>query len=225
MPRILSTKKLQQNHRQYLLNAGLAVVEADFISIRHKSFRADTINANLIFTSTNAFKSFLQNEVSTSLKANNIFCVGIKTREFIEQNGYNVIASADYATELSAILIEGYKNESFTFFSGSMRRDTLPGALTKAGVNFNEIEVYDTILSPHSITTPVDGILFFSPSGVESYLQKNKITNQACFCIGTTTAEAVASSTGKIVLANKPTVENVIIQCINFYKDDIQNKQ
>jgi len=220
MTRILSSKKLLPNQKQYLLNAGLSVVEANFIAIKFNPFVTSGISENLIFTSTNAFKSFLQNEVSSRLKSRRIFCVGSKTKEFIEEAGFKVVESADYASELSQIIVESHQDKAFTFFSGSMRRDTLPEALKNAGVVCSEIEVYETVLTPHKINTALDGLLFFSPSGVESFLLENKITNQTCFCIGTTTAEALAAVTDNIVVANKPTVENVVVQCINYYKDN-----
>jgi uroporphyrinogen-III synthase len=201
-----------------VLNAGLAVVEADFITVHFKPFSADNIESNLIFTSTNGFKSFLLNEESAKYKEANIFCVGSSTRQFIESNGYKVVASADYATELAEALTTQHNTKKFTFFSGSLRRDTLPAALAKAKIFFNEIEVYETRLTPHKINTTVDGILFFSPSGVESYLKENELNNETCFCIGTTTAEALTGITTNIVTANKPTVENVIVQAINYYK-------
>jgi uroporphyrinogen-III synthase len=216
--RILSTRKLQPNHKQFLLNAGLAVVEADFISIKLKPFETGNIEANLIFTSTNAFKSFLMHRESVNYKEHRIFCVGQSTTQYIEQHGYEVEATADYAVELAEIITNGYRDERFTFFSGNLRRDTLPDALSKAEVVFNEIEVYETILTPSEIKAELNGIMFYSPSGVESFLKENEITNQMCFCIGTTTADALNEITENIVIANKPTVENLIIQCINYYK-------
>lgn len=217
--RILSTKKLQANQKQYLLNAGLAVVEADFISIAYKPFEIKNSTQNIIFTSQNAFKSFLLNDAIEGFKESRIFCVGSKTKQFIEGKGYNVFASADYAEDLAEVIIAGPSTESFTFFSGSMRRDTLPDALAKANVNYIEVEVYETVIMPQKISAQIDGILFYSPSGVESYLKENTITNQTCFCIGTTTAAALNGVTENIVLANKPSVENVIVQCINYYKN------
>ncbi|NDI98617.1 uroporphyrinogen-III synthase [Flavobacterium sp. LaA7.5] len=216
--RILATKKLQPNQRQYLLNAGLSVTEADFIGIRYKQFEINDIKGNLIFTSQNGFKAFLENNESDRYKDRKIFCVGQKTRDGIVSEGYNVIAFSDYAEELAGTIINNYNKESFTFLSGNLRRDTLPEALKKAGIVFNEIEVYETVLTPHKITSPIDGLLFFSPSGVISYLKENNITNQVCFCIGTTTAQALQNVTKNIIVANKPSVENVIIQCINYYK-------
>jgi len=216
--RILSTKKLQPNQKQYLLNAGLAVVETDFIGISYKPFEIQTITQNIIFTSQNAFKSFLLNDDAEEFKDSKIFCVGSKTKQFIESKGYKVFASAEYAEYLAEVIIAGHAGDNFIFFSGSMRRDTLPNALAKANVNYVEVEVYETILTPQKINPQLDGILFYSPSGIESYLKENAITNQTCFCIGTTTAAALNGVTENIVLANKPSVENVIVQCINYYK-------
>jgi uroporphyrinogen-III synthase len=215
--RILSTKKLLPNQRQFLLNAGLAVIEANFIQTVGKKFELENEDRNLLFTSQNAVKSFLENEKAQNLKNKKIFCVGTKTKALLEQNGYKVLASKEYASELAEVIVNDFKDESFLFFSGSLRRDTLPEALQKANISLKEIEVYETILTPQKINGPVDGILFFSPSGVQSYLKENTIENQSCFCIGTTTAEPLEQLTDKIIIAKQQTVENVIIQTINYY--------
>ncbi|MEE1897361.1 uroporphyrinogen-III synthase [Flavobacterium rakeshii] len=218
--RILSTKKLQGNHRQYLLNAGLSVLEADFITTVNKPFELGDIPHNLIFTSQNAFKSFLLNGGSTQYKGSSIFCVGTKTAELVKQHGYRVEVCADYAKDLSQIILQQYKEREFVFFSGNLRQDTLPLALKGAGIRLTEIQAYETALTPHKINAELNGVLFFSPSGIESFLQENEISNTVCFCIGTTTAKALQGITENIVVANHPSVENVIIQCINYYKDN-----
>lgn len=220
--RILSTKKLLVNQKQFLLNANISVVEADFISIHQKKISVETVNENLIFTSQNAVLSLIENlgdsDTLKLLKQKNVFCVGMKTKGLLEENGFNVIAYTGYAADLAEIITLIYGREKFTFFSGNLRRDTLPEALKNAEVIFNEIQVYETLLTPQKVSGPFEGILFFSPSGVESYLKNNKISKETCFCIGTTTAEALENTTNNIVIANQPTVENVIIQCIHFYK-------
>ena len=83
--------------------------------------------------------------------------------------------------------------------------------------------MYRTDLTPVKIESKVDGILFFSPSGVKSYLKENTITNQVCFCIGTTTAKELEKTTKNVVIANQPTVENTIIQCINYFNQKNTN--
>ncbi len=217
--RILSTKKLLPNQKQYLLNADFNVIEADFIKIHNKNFDLNHINENLIFTSQNAVLSVLQHEKIDQLKSKNTFCVGLKTKALLEEHGFNVMAYTGYAQDLAEIIALVYGDESYTFFSGNLRKDTLPDALKQAHIKFNEITVYETLLTPEKISSKVDGILFFSPSAVDSYLRENKIKDETCICIGTTTAEALEINKIKnIVIANQPTVENTIIQCINEFK-------
>lgn len=217
--RILSTKKLLSNQKQFLLNANFNLLEADFITTQNKPFELKDLNENLIFTSQNAVLSLLVNakDVLPKLQEKNVFCVGLKTKALLEEKGFNVMAYTGYASDLAEIIALIYSKERFTFFSGNLRRDALPDALKEAKVTFNEIEVYETQLTPQKITTPLDGILFFSPSAVESYLKNNKIKKEMCFCIGNTTAEALEQVTKNIIIANQPTVENTIIQAINFY--------
>ena len=68
------------------------------------------------------------------------------------------------------------------------------------------------------MTSKQDGILFFSPSGVESYFKLNSIKDETCFCIGETTAEALENKKVKnIIISEKPSVESVITQVIEYY--------
>jgi uroporphyrinogen-III synthase len=61
-------------------------------------------------------------------------------------------------------------------------------------------------------------ILFFSPSAVESYLKDNTIKKETCFCIGETTAEALHKITKNIIIAEQPSIEDVIEDVIEEYK-------
>lgn len=216
--RIIATKQLQSNQKQFLLNADFRLIEADFIEIEHTNFQLNTTFDYLIFTSQNAVVSVLKNENHLILKDKICFCVGTKTKQLLLQNGFKVENSFDYANELVAYLLENHSDKKFTFFSGNLRRDTIPMAFQKKEIVFEEIEVYTTILTPHKMNSTVDGVLFFSPSAVQSYLKENSISNEVCFCIGATTAAEVEKITKKIVIANQPTVENVIIQIINYFK-------
>ena len=218
--KILSTKKLMSNQRQFLLNAGFSLVEADFISIDFIKTDLKVTNDFLLFTSQNAVNSLLSNENFEDLKEKKCFCVGKKTKVLLDQNGFQVLQAFDYVEELTPFLITNYSQNSFTFFSGNLRQDTLPVALQKEGVIFEEKQVYTTSLTPKKINSQVDGILFFSPSAVQSYLIENNLSNEICFCIGTTTAKEVEKTTKKVVIANQPTVENVIIQSINYFKNE-----
>lgn len=215
---ILSTKILSPLQKQELTKAGIEVIEADFIKTENKPFELKNLNESLIFTSQNAVHSVLSNPKSEELKSKNVYCVGLKTKILLSENGFNVVAYTGYASDLAEIITLIYHNESYTFFSGNLRRDTLPNALKEAGIKLNEIQVYETSLQPQKIKSPVDAILFFSPSGVESYLKDNSIKKETCFCIGETTAEALHKITKNIIIADQPTVEDVIEDVLSEYK-------
>lgn len=215
---ILATKILSANQKQELVKAHFKVIEADFIKTETENFELTELNDNLIFTSQNAVRSFLKNPKQEELKSKNVFCVGLKTKILLSEAGFNVVAYTGYASDLAEIITLIYANESYTFFSGNLRKDTLPKALAEAGIKFNEIQVYKTSLTPHKIKDAVDAILFFSPSGVESYLKENKIKKETCFCIGETTAQALEKITKNIVIAAQPSIEDVIEDVIEEYK-------
>ena len=216
---IVSTKKLSERQKQPLLTANFLVFEEDFIRIQNKDFEIDTINDYLIFTSQNAVESVLRNKKLVEIQSRKCFCVGEKTKALLEENGFEVIEYSAYAAELASIICSQYSKNSFSFFCGNIRRDVLPDALRLVQITLDEIEVYETILTPHKIDFIPNGILFFSPSGVQSYLQENKIENENCFCIGNTTAEALKDITKNVIIAHQPTVESVVMKCIENYKN------
>ncbi|MEY4011201.1 MAG: Uroporphyrinogen-III synthase [Bacteroidota bacterium] len=220
--RILSTKVLLSHQKQALTDIGLEVLESNFIEVETKNFELKGIKNNLIFTSQNAVRSFLNHpqfdKNKSELQSKKAFCVGVKSKTILTDAGFEVVAYADYASDLTEIICLIYSNESYTFFSGNLRKETLPLALQEAGIEFSEIEVYETQLKPHKIKETVDAILFFSPSGVASYLKENTIKKEMCFCIGETTAEALENKHIKnIVIAEFPSVENVITEVKEYY--------
>ncbi|MCK8140435.1 uroporphyrinogen-III synthase [Flavobacterium sp. I-SCBP12n] len=218
MIQILSTKILLHEQKQALIKANFNVIEVDFIKTQSQPFQLSEINDNLIFTSQNAVQSFLLDPKSEDLKTKNVFCVGLKTKIMLSESGFNVIAYTGYAEDLAEIITLIYSSESYTFFSGNLRRETLPKALKEAKIKFNEIQVYETTLTPEKIKTPVEAILFFSPSGIESYLKENTIKNETCFCIGTTTCSALEGITKNVIVAPQPTIEDVIEEVIAEYR-------
>ena len=218
MNSILSTKKLTENQKEKLLNGSFSLVEENFIETKIKEFKLTNINQNLIFTSQNAVLSLLQNSNWETLKNKSVFCVGLKTKELLTEKGFDVVAFTGYAADLAEIISLIYAKETYTFFTGNLRRDVLPNTLKTNEITFNEIEVYETNLVSKKISTKVDGILFFSPSAVESYLKLNTIKNELCFCIGESTSEALENKNiHNIIIAEKPLVENVINDVIEHY--------
>jgi len=215
---ILSTKILSDDQKQALFEANFSVIEANFIQTKSQDFELNEIQDNLIFTSQNAAQSVLLHPKSEFLKTKKVFCVGLKTKALLQENGFNVEVYVDYASDLAEIITLIYSRESYTFFSGNLRKETLPKALKEAKINFTEIQVYETLLIPKKIKEHLDALLFFSPSGVESYLKENTIKKEICFCIGETTAEALPKTVKNIIIAAQPSIEDVIEEVIDEYK-------
>lgn len=216
---VLSTKKLKPGQKELLLNSGIGLVERDFIAIVPLDFELKSIPENLIFTSKNAVKAILDHQDLKKLQEKNIFCVGSKTAEFLKENGFHKVSEiADYGSDLAEKILSKYKAEEFLFFCGRKRNPDLPERLKEADVNFAEVEVYDTQPSPKKYDRIFDGLLFFSPSGVQSYCSENKISGSVVFCIGKTTASEAKKHTEKVIVANKPSVENVLVQAVKYFK-------
>lgn len=215
---LLSTKKLTRPQRSLLINAGLGVVEKDFIKIVPLDFSLEEIPENVIFTSKNAVKMILNKDLSNEVRQKKIFCVGEKTAGFLEEEEFNVTEVANYGADLAEIILQKYLNEKFLFFCGKIRNDDLPQQLKQNNVVLTEVEVYDTQPAPRRYDRHFNGILFFSPSGVASFCSENEIGESIAFCIGKTTASEAEKHTHNIVIANKPSIENLIVQAVKKLK-------
>ncbi|WP_333807897.1 uroporphyrinogen-III synthase [Flavobacterium sp.] len=222
MIQILSTKKLSKALKNKLSDAKIELVEKNFIQTKSITFDTPQLNDYLIFTSKEAVKSVLKSNLK-NVFSKPCFCVGSKTHSFLKKKGFSVLESTDYAEELIQLIDSKYKNHSFTFFCGNIRRNTIPDFFQQNKIAFNEIVVYETKLKSSQIKESFDGVLFYSPSGVNSFLENNTLRNKTCFCIGTTTAKALennpeASGHKNIIIASQPTVEHVIDEVIKYYK-------
>lgn len=217
MPAVLSTKKLRENQRSLLTNAGVSLVEYDAIKIEFVPFEVPSNIEYAIFTSQNGVNSFLTNFSSSVIE--NCFCVGEKTKSLLEENGYKVIKMTEYASELADYLVKNYKDNSYHFFCGNIRSDEIPSKLKQNNISFEEIEVYKTSLNPKKFERQFDGILFFSPSGVQSFVSENKMNAAKAICIGTTTASEAKKYTENVLISNDTTVESVIAKAVKILKN------
>lgn len=214
---VLSTKKLSVNQRELLLNRGIGLVERDFISIVPLPFEIPAIPENIIFTSKNSVKAILDHPLKKQLQQKKIFCVGEKTFEFLQQNGFRVSKMANYGANLASEIINNHSKEEFLFFCGKKRHEALPEALMSAGVDLTQVEVYDTQSYSKKNDRIFNGVLFFSPSAVKSYCSENDLAESVAFCIGKTTAAEAGKYTSNIIIASTPSIENVIVQVVKYF--------
>ena len=196
------------------MQEGVCVVDYDAIAITFLDFEAPEVIDNAIFTSQQAVRSFLEKSQGV-LSIKNCFCVGPKTKFLLEENGLKVIEIGQNATELAQKIAKNYKNCVFYYFCGTIRREELPKALKSEKISLFEVKTYKTVLKTKKFDQKWDGILFFSPSGVASFISENKHqTNTHAFCIGQTTASSAKKHFKTVVVANQNTIESVLEKTI-----------
>lgn len=176
-------------------------------------------NINAVFTSMNAVEAVRRFISPNSLWK--IFCIGNTTKQLAEDLfGKEKIAGTAYnASQLAENISDNPQVKKVHFFCGDQRRDELPEILKEDNIQIEEIVVYKTIETPQVISKKYDGILFFSPSAVQSFFLKNTITgNTKLFAIGSTTANALKPFTQQhVIIADLPGKKNLVFQAINFF--------
>ena len=177
-------------------------------------------SAAVVFTSMNAVEA-VANELDGHQPDWRIYSIGNTTRQLVKKYfGEEAIAgTAESAAELAELIVEEDNSDDIFFFCGEQRRDELPDILRSNDIDVNEIVVYQTIQVKHKIEKTYHGILFFSPSAVQSFFSNNKISDQTIlFAIGNTTATELKKYTNnKIITGDEPSKENLVMEMIRYY--------
>ncbi len=230
---ILSTKFLSKSAVSKALQHDIIIEEISFIStnlidneplkIKLKGFLQQNITA--VFTSKNAVLAF--DQIANAEVHWQIFCIGQATKIQVSKifGEEKITGTADTAAALSEIILQDNIIKKVIFFCGNHRRDELPKILTAGEIEVDEIMVYETLETPEKILPKFyDGILFFSPSAVNSFFQLNKIDKQTqVFTIGKTTAESLQQDFKKLpIVADLPLEETMIDKVIAHFNSNKQ---
>ena len=214
---IYSTKKLTDD--QVMLFHNAVVSESnDAIKISLNRISKSVIRneiENVIITSKNAVEALLTNFSAPELQFKNIYCVGRRTKRMVEKRIGKVTHTEANATRLADYLVEHLNGNEITYFCSDLRLDYLPDTLKKQNIKVNEIEAYQTKYDADKIDGDLDGVMFYSPSTVDSFIKQNKAKGIA-FCIGETTAKTAKNYFQDVRIAKVPTVESVI-ELVNMH--------
>lgn len=210
MKKLLFTKILDQITKEKL--SDFEVTELPFIRIEYVYPTDVPISNQFIISSLNGCEALLNVFSVEFLKEYKFWVVGEKSAHKLRQLGLKVKFTAEDAQKLSEVLMQ--QNQSkWVYFCGNRRRDTLIDTLSSTGFKVQEMIGYYTHLTPVKIqANDYDGLVFFSPSGVESFLQLNDFSNHhRVFALGKTTKEAI-QSTKKIEVfsPHTPTMEALV---------------
>jgi uroporphyrinogen-III synthase len=202
-------------------------IRTEFVSDDHLKDTVQQIaktNAVVIFTSRNAIIRVI--ELLDGVQPLwVIFCIGKGSKETI--NAYfknsSIGGIADNAALLSDV-IAGDNIRDCVFFCGDQRLEELPARLKTANVQVQEIVVYKTVLTPVKVEKKYDGILFFSPSGVESFFSVNLVTSDSVFfALGNTTAMRLRREvSNKIIVSSIAQKDKLLQEAIAYFENDKQ---
>ncbi len=209
--KVYSTKSLSED-QQKLFNENIGVESSDFVKIslnRLKPFLVRKPIENVIITSKNAVEALLQNFSAVELQFKNIYCVGRRTKRLVEKRIGPVKHVEKNAEKLAGYLVDFIEGAEVTYFCSDIRLDALPTILADNNIKVIEIEAYQTKLDAVKLNDAMEGVMFYSPSTVQSYRQENNAEIIA-FCIGETTANEAKKHFIDIRIAKVPTVESVI---------------
>ena len=216
--RLLATKILAPEFKERLIQQDFSVIEYPFIKIRPLPFPKDTFQKHIILTSQHATQLLLeQASFYSQLNDYRFFCVGEKSAKMLKAQKARVLEIAPSASVLAETIRQSYSDYAFSYCCGHKRLSIIETQLGKAKIILHIQELYNTILNPKQIKTTLDGILFYSPSAVESYLLKNKIDQAHCFCIGTTTAKKVRQYTQNYSVAKAPHNNFIFLDLMQHY--------
>lgn len=174
----------------------------------------------VVFTSMNAAEA-----VAGCLEGSHpqwkVFSLGTATAKVVHRS-FGIKAFGETAGDASALADEIIKQRvrDVIFFCGDHRRDELPHKLASHNIGVKEIVVYATSHTPKKIAKAYDGILFFSPSAVESFFTVNNVPpDTILFAIGATTAAAISQqSSNTIVSSDLPGKINLVEKAVAFFK-------
>ena len=216
---IYSTKKLT-NDQVAKFHDDVVAQSNDSVKINPNRLTKSIVRneiENVIITSQNAVEALLTNFSAVELQFKNIYCVGRKTKRLVEKKIGKVKHYEQYAKDLANHMVEFMDGSEATFFCSNLRLDTIPNILEENNIKVNEVEAYETKFDAEKVEGDLDGVMFYSPSTVQSFLKQNKAKGIA-FCIGETTATEAKKYFEEVRVAKVPLVESVVELVNEFYE-------
>jgi uroporphyrinogen-III synthase len=177
------------------------------------------LKENIVLTSQMGFRAFVEIIVQNGLNKSNfsVFCTSQTTYQSVLSAGLSIKGVAHNAELLANEILKNRMITSVTFIAGNRRRDELPQVLRQHGVAVHEVMAYRTDLTPITIAEAFEGIVFFSPSAIDSFLLLNRITRISCFCIGQTTARYAQQKGFESALVAENPTEEAMVSLLNHH--------
>ncbi|MEM7161117.1 MAG: uroporphyrinogen-III synthase [Bacteroidota bacterium] len=192
-PQIVCLKEPSERIEAWANELGMDLSFQPVIFIR-KSLNEERVkaimdaNEPLIFTSSNALK---QVRPYFRKMDRSVYCVGQTAYKELS-NVYSEVISANSAKELVEKIDLNHVS-SLTQFVGNLSLKVIEEFAEQKGLSYRKEQVYETQLINPIVDglDAIDALLFFSPSGVRSFLEHNELPNCLIGAMGKTTAKEI----------------------------------
>ncbi len=218
--RILSTKNLEHKFKVLFNKKKFDLYEHSFINIDFADFDFPQHDESWIFSSKNSVESVFSKKFNSKIIFNKIYCVGKNTKFLIEKYGLKVNKMCHNSLDLANYILNYSNKEKFLFFRGNIQNHSFTKFFKQENIDLKEIVVYVNKSNSKKLKEKFEAIMFFSPSGIKSFLEKNSLGDSTCVCIGQTTAEFAKKHTSKVISCNIPSMKNVINKTIKLFANE-----
>lgn len=208
---IYSTKTLTTDQR-LLFNEKVVAESSDFIKFSLNRIKPQIVRnpiENVIIADKNSVEALLHNFSAVELQFKNIYCVGRRTKRLVEKRIGPVKHTEKNEKALAEYLVGYIEGAEATYFCSDLYEDDISTILSAHNIKVNEVEAYQTKYDAENVKESVEGIIFYSPLTVLSYLKEND-PDKIAFCIGETTATEAKKKFEDVRIAKLPTVESII---------------
>jgi uroporphyrinogen-III synthase len=211
---------LGENLKEIFDDNKFDLFEHDFIKIGSLNFELPNHDGSWIFTSQNAVNAVFSISKSMDLIFNKIYCVGENTKSVLSKKGQKVVKNLKNSSKLANFISKHAKNEKFIFCRSDIKNDNFTDFFKKEKIDLKEIVVYDN--QPNSIVLKdkFEAIMFYSPSGIKSFLKNNQLGSSLCICIGETTASYAKNYSSNVVSCKTPSIKHVIDKTIKLFENE-----
>jgi uroporphyrinogen-III synthase len=218
--KILSTKILGENLKEIFDDNKFDLFEHDFIKIGSLNFELPNHDGSWIFTSQNAVNAVFSISKSMDLIFNKIYCVGENTKSVLSKKGQKVVKNLKNSSKLANFISKHAKNEKFIFCRSDIKNDNFTDFFKKEKIDLKEIVVYDNQPNSIALKDKFEAIMFYSPSGIKSFLKNNQLGSSHCICIGETTASYAKNYSSYVVSCKTPSIKHVIDKTIKLFENE-----
>ena len=208
--RLLSTKKLSKKMKLAFNKNNITIIEIPMIKTVRVNFVWPKIQEGIIITSSSALKSIVKHPSYYNLKKHPFFCVGSYTKKRLSELGLNVEECEASSKDLALKIGDKYSKKKFNYFCGKQRLKTIEIFAKKNNIDIKISEVYETFEIRKKIKEKFDGIIFFSPSAVRSYVSLNSLNTQKVFSWGQTTAKEIKKYCDIFFTSKTPSIKSLV---------------